>query len=384
MNIVKQPIYASKIWFVLIYLFINDLFLLKYVPYTGAKIFAISCYSVLIPLLLSQRLQSRLSSFFLFVSRYWWIGAISLTLFIYLYVSPFSVTPDRWSALYYWSENLLHGSYPYLARTHMGGYGSPFPIWQLLHLPFYLLGDEIFAHIVVQVLLVFFLRRNSQFFSTNIFVLLLMLSPAYWWEVLVRSDLLNNLMCCMMLIVLMDKYRQKWESKPFLTAFVIGLCCCTRIFLIIPFWIYFTPLLVKQSWKNIGMWSIGFLVGFLLPFFPFLIWNADMLLHFRYSPIILQIRQGSLLTFGIGLIMISVVSFIWKKTYQYFIVTTLALFGFIVMMFIRKCYYEGVNNSIFQDAFDLSYFDIVLPFLLILLSFKNKDIDFKFLTNKTQ
>ena len=68
------------------------------------------------------------------------------TLFILLvvlqfYIDPYSLQVDRWSAIHNFINSLLNGVYPYSAQTHLRGYGSPFPIWQLFHLPFYLLGN---------------------------------------------------------------------------------------------------------------------------------------------------------------------------------------------------------------------------------------------------
>lgn len=37
------------------------------------------------------------------------------------YIDPFSLQVDRWSALHYPIDNLLHGKYPYSAQTHLGG-----------------------------------------------------------------------------------------------------------------------------------------------------------------------------------------------------------------------------------------------------------------------
>ena len=54
---------------------------------------------------------------------------------------PYQLRVDRWSALHYPIQNLLRGEYPYLAHTHLGGSASPFPVWQLFHIPFYLLGN---------------------------------------------------------------------------------------------------------------------------------------------------------------------------------------------------------------------------------------------------
>jgi|GEM_PF-621205 len=364
---------ASPYILLVIYLLVNDVFLLKYVPASPiVKGIVILLYSAFVGLLYILSKKKQVASRWL-NSPYLLLAAIPLILLLYVKVSPFSVTPDRWSALYYWSENLFHGIYPYAARTHMGGYGSPFPIWQLAHIPFYWLGDEIFAHIVMLLVLIFFLNKNKALVSANIFSILLLCAPAYWWEVLVRSDLLNNMLLAMLLVWSLDKFKKEWQQSSFLTGCILGLACCTRIFIFLPILIYIVPILATIGWRARIYLFIGWALGFVLPFVPIYCWNANMLLHFKFSPIVLQIRQGSILTFIVGLILVSGVSLLWKSLFQYFWITACFLFLFIVMMFLRKVYYDGLIASMFFDGFDLSYFSIALPFVLVGLALKNNN-----------
>jgi len=66
---------------------------------------------------------------------------IVLLIFAQYSIDPCLLQVDRWSAIHNFLDNLLHGEYPYSARTHLGGYSSPFPVWQLFHFPFYFLGN---------------------------------------------------------------------------------------------------------------------------------------------------------------------------------------------------------------------------------------------------
>lgn len=56
-------------------------------------------------------------------------------------IDPYQIQVDRWSAIHNFINYLVHGRYPYMAPTHLGGYGSPFPVWQFLHIPFYYLNN---------------------------------------------------------------------------------------------------------------------------------------------------------------------------------------------------------------------------------------------------
>ena len=134
-------------------------------------------------------------------SKKWYVVLLAVIGIIGMFVlqqsiDPMSINVDRWSAIHNFLDKLLQGEYPYAAKTHLDGYGSPFPVWQVFHLPFYFLGNVGLSIIFVFVLFLLSVwnMNNKACFRVLVF---LFMSPAFWYEVAVRSDILTNfLFCC--------------------------------------------------------------------------------------------------------------------------------------------------------------------------------------------
>ena len=86
-----------------------------------------------------------------------------------LSIDPLSLNVDRWSAIHNFLSGMFCGQYPYGQQTHLGGYGSPFPVWQILHIPFYALGNVGMSIIIVTLL---FLWTLNRLYSPNFFHLI--------------------------------------------------------------------------------------------------------------------------------------------------------------------------------------------------------------------
>ena len=110
-----------------------------------------------------------------------------LAIFLQYVVDPYSLQVDRWSAIHNFLAAMQQGDYPYGASTHLGGYGSPFPVWQILHLPFYFLGNvglSIFVVVLVFIGTLYHIHSNKVALMATI---LLFISPAFWYEIAVRT-----------------------------------------------------------------------------------------------------------------------------------------------------------------------------------------------------
>ncbi|MDO4461825.1 MAG: hypothetical protein Q4C30_04920 [Bacteroidia bacterium] len=123
---------------------------------------------------------------------------VSLALFaaimiaVQYYLDPMQLKVDRWSALAFPIRNLLNGEFPYTAKTHLDGYGSPFPIWQLFHIPFYFLGNVGLSGIVTCVLFIISIKYLLGYKDALIGMIIVALSISVWYEIAVRSDLITN------------------------------------------------------------------------------------------------------------------------------------------------------------------------------------------------
>ena len=126
-----------------IYILTGSLFLLKY----GLRLVA---WPVILPLCIlyacgvvavCKYMIPRLPHFSCAARLFYIVLMIGVFVAAQCSLDPMTIQVDRWSAIHNFLNHLVHGIYPYAAQTHLGGYGSPFPVWQLLHLPFYWLGN---------------------------------------------------------------------------------------------------------------------------------------------------------------------------------------------------------------------------------------------------
>ena len=195
----------------ILYLSINSLFVLKY----GQRALPLSIVSVILGLYwvtvaLVFKLRVKLTRFLNFKAQ---LCIIIATLIILAcgqnLIDPFTIKVDRWSAIHNFLYNLFHGIYPYSAHTHLGGFGSPFPVWQIFHIPFFLMGNVGLSFILGTILFLDSIRRQFNREITFQCFIFLLISPAFIYEVVVRSDLITNFLICAAIIVYFYKYNDK-------------------------------------------------------------------------------------------------------------------------------------------------------------------------------
>lgn len=361
----QKPLIRLLLWAVP-YFAINLIFIAKYAPLAihtwalvGYPFLIITAYVIVTQFPLLQSARNRICLFFILI-----VLTCALQLLILNKVNPFDTTVDRWSALHFWSEALLKGEYPYLAHTHRGGYGSPFPIWQLWHLPFYLLGDVGYAQLASFLVLVTLLYKNRHQIDSLLFIILLIASPAYWWEVLVRSDLLSNLILAFCLIFYLEKHLEKWKSKPIVIGIIIGLATCTRLLAGIPLLIGLFRNYLPNKLQSSLLAGLFFSLGLGLPFIPFALWDSKNLFHSAFSPIVLQTRQGTWVQAIFGVLLIGIMAMLLKDKRSYYWAVSIFLFAFISYSAFPIWKQIGIEPLLMKDKFDISYFNTCLPFLL--------------------
>ena len=289
-------------------------------------------------------------------------------------IDPMSLQVDRWSAIHNFLEHLLHGEYPYAAQTHLGGYGSPFPVWQLLHLPFYLLGNVGFSFIACLLLFMDAIRRMYGWLTSVTVFALLLLSPAYIYEVCVRSDLASNFLLSAAVIIYLHQYHVTFSRHWLLLAILCGLMMSTRLSAVIPMAIYYCKDFCRGNIRQqAGFMAITACI-FMLTFLPFALWDGKMLLFHEYNPFILQTRQGNLtdlpllMAAGLG------ASVWWRGCWdRYLLSVAFCLVTLVGMTFIHNMCTDGSWNQLFSPQYDITYFNMSLPFAVALLASQEKD-----------
>jgi len=301
-------------------------------------------------------------------------------LFLWHHIDRWSVKVDRWSALAFWSENLKNGRFPYGTPTHLGGYATPLPIWQLFHFPFYLMGDTAYGQWFC--LFIFFAALFHWRTKMNVggIIILLALSPGFWWEIAVRSDLLCNMLLLFVFLTAQFYNPAFWNKHKILTAAITGLFLCTKMFVAIPLFLYFFPKFITFTGKEKAGFAITAIACFIVPFLPFLFGEAGILEHPEYNPLIMQMSQGNNLhniqnnfwLFAVTKIILPGIlllcaSFMWNRMRDLYFLSGLFLFVLVLLVGIRIGMEDGWSSAIFDPHFDKSYFNVCLPFFLFFI-----------------
>lgn len=349
----------------MLYFLINALFITKYLMRISLSVTLLVLSAYLLAGQLLPRLAARVGHV---GSRSLWFTILGFILVLagmqYL-IDPYQIQVDRWSAIHNFINYLVHGRYPYMAPTHLGGYGSPFPVWQFLHIPFYYLnnvGLSLFAALTFTLYTVKVMYGNK---ITLCFLACLLYSPAFIYEILVRSDLVANFLLVLAVINLLFIKKIELSTHQIQYSLVLGILLSTRLAITIPFFIFLLrPFLLLPFRRKVGF-VLGVLFIFSLTFFPFLLWNMKSLLFFEYNPFILQTRQGSMS--GI-LLLIPVMIYLalsWKDNkMRLYGNIGYGLFLLTAVTFIINMATSG-NYQLFSPTYDISYFSMSLPFIII-------------------
>lgn len=354
-----------------VYLLINILFIEKYASRVTDFHLCLSLGYVLIAILSIYLIGRKINSC---AHATQWEIAIGLVLLcagvlLQYAIDPYSLRVDRWSAIHNFLVNMMQGEYPYGASTHLGGYGSPFPVWQIFHIPYFLLGNvglSIFVVVVAFVATIHYFHSNKVALMT---ILLLGISPAFWYEVVVRSDLITNMLLVAILVEWLVHKRVLLSRFPLALGVLSGLVLSTRLIAIIPLCVLYGYEFLHIGWKKQSIFILSTVATFALTFLPFILWNGSTLLFFEYSPFVLQTRQGSVFVLLVFAVIAIASTLICKGQTRYVFATTGLLLNLLVVMsFVEKMWEQDLWNGLFSSAFDITYLSTSLPFYIAHLS----------------
>ncbi len=288
-------------------------------------------------------------------------------------IDPYQIKVDRWSAIHNFIHELLNGNYPYAAETHLHGFGSPFPVWQILHIPFYLLGNVGLSFSIATLLFIHSIYRLWGTNKSALALFLLVTSPAYLYEIMVRSDLVTNFLLSCAIVNFLIYYKVEMKSHYVILGILCGLMTCTRLSAVIPLaLLYFSDFLHLSFKKKIVFTTIVVITAVII-FTPFLIWNGDMLLHSEYSPLTLQTRQSRPTDLLVFIPIAIFLAISWKRNYKYYYAFTAFFLCFMVAFtFILNMSERNDWNQLFNSTYDITYFDMSLVFTIAALSSFNK------------
>lgn len=289
-------------------------------------------------------------------------------------IDPMTLQVDRWSAIHNFLDGMLAGIYPYGRQTHLGGYGSPLPVWQLLHLPFYTIGNVGLSIIVVLGLLIWTITKTRNTKIALMVSILLGISPACWYEIAVRSDLLTNIMLVCLIAEWLAYKQVRLKEHTISIGIMSGLLLSTRLVAVIPLAVLYGYEFLKIGWKKQLIFVGTAILSFGLTIVPFIFWEGSTLLFFEYNPFILQTRQGSLTSLVIWLVMaVGITLYVKDKETARVQATSLILTLLVVIAFVNKMWTENVWTELYTSTFDITYLSLGLPFYAIVLAQRLKN-----------
>lgn len=374
---------SKKKFFLIVYIIINSLFVLKYsnkIEGLPSFIFMLF-YIVLIifSLLLYIKVKAILNNvkkmnFILFAFS---LCFFCLLMFINLKVDGLSLNTDRWSALEVLIKSILEGKYPYAILDHLGNTTSNLPGLFYVGLPFYLLGDVGFLQPFTFLFLSIFIILSKIKNDEKVFIFLLFtLAPSYFWEVIGKSDLMSN---CILVLLFISIWQQKFKNNIFkqsyLIAFFSAFLVLTRGIVAIPLTIFmFSEFIKVKPYKKL-LFILCFLMSLIFISLPVFIDLPSLTFIKEHNPFNHQTRYAPKILILISLLLPFVFSFKVKNSSDVFLFSTYILSGLMFVTFILNVIEEGFYANIHGNLFDISYLSMILPFILMYFLEKAKNLN---------
>lgn len=306
------------------------------------------------------------------------LGTLTLALGIALQytIDPYTLQVDRWSAIHHFLDGLMAGTYPYAQQTHLGGYGSPLPVWQVLHLPFYAIGNVGLSILLVTALFVYVVYRYHSARQALLVLLLLVVSPAWWYELAVRSDLITNLLLVATLTQWLAHHQIRLAERYIYIGVLCGLLASTRLIALIPLAAMYGYEFLQMGWRRQLAFLSATLLTFAITLLPFVLWEGSTLLFFEYNPFVLQTRQGSLLSLAVFAVIAIAMTVYTQSSEQLRLPMTGALLtSLVVIAFMEKMWREHLWTELYSSSFDITYLSVALPFYILCLATSGGESD---------
>lgn len=296
-------------------------------------------------------------------------------LLVQYHFDPMENQVDRWSAIANPLSALFHGEFPYLAQTHLGGNASPFPVWMILHIPFWLLGNVGLSIIVATGLFLWSIRSWKGSGQALMVLLLLFFCINLWYETAVRSDLLTNFLLLGAFTNVLLKRQISLATHPYALAVIIGLWLSTRLSVAFPLYVWLLPSFLSLSWRK-RITVVAIVLGvFALTFLPLVVWDANSLFFFENNPFSLQSRQGRPIDSVVLVLLATAMALLWRgKTERLLLFQSIILLLVPAIAYGHNMYIYDNWQEIFHSAYDITYLDAALPSLVSLIAIKNPSL----------
>jgi hypothetical protein len=361
----------------LIYLIINSLFIMKYGE--NYNVLILTVYLLAVPGVSFFYLKFNFKE--VFYKILFWFGVVLfffLSVYLNYKIDGNSLNVDRWSAMEIGIKAILNGQYPYNIPDHMGRESSNLPMLIVLGMPFYLLfGSVGYLQSFCFLLFSYLIFKIFTDYKQRLAVLILLfLSPSYLWEVYVKSDLFSNfIIVAGFTFLIWNKFLMRNNMKLELVSFLSALFLMTRLSSAIPLII----LLFKKFYDFSILEKLRFALVFIITVAAvayFFFHNAPGFdVFIKHNPLMIQGAKQPLLLSLLYIVAAFVLSFKIQSfsdiTFRAGTLLFICVFVPFIMYFAKYGYTDMITNSFF----DLSFFNMCMPFIIITLVlgiFKNK------------
>lgn len=301
---------------------------------------------------------------------------LGLVIISYFAIPVESLNVDRWSVISSFLIEFLNGDYPYYAKSHMGNYPGPMPIYFLIAAPFHLLGELSILSCLGFCILIVLLIKKVKVTENIKFLLFYMFTSLYLiWEITTRSNLFTFTILVLLVLNEFINFNNKNTLKFYGLALLTGLMLSTRSVYILPYIIFFLSGLINNeiTFKKLFLFlSIAFL-AFISTFIPFMcFFYSDF---FTMNPFVIQSSFLVPKFYTLIFIIISIVfAFLVKNKTDKFFYSGLSLFIAILIYAIYHLFNYGYEMVYINNKIDISYFIFCIPFLIkYLMENNNKD-----------
>ena len=284
-------------------------------------------------------------------------------------VSPETLRVDRWSAMTAFNSAVLNGVFPYAERTHLGSPLWGLPAAYLVGLPFQWLGDVGYLQVAAFLLFVFACRRlYSDRYDVSPALALLATAPLFLWEVAVRSDLISNALLAVLALFLCERWRGRLApGRAAIIGGLIGLLACTRVVLLAPLTVYMATYFRRDQATaafTLAAAAAGVAAAVLA---PFILWSPSLFAD--NNPFLLQMALSPV-PLRVGVVVVCLVAGLAIRDFgTQCLAGGLVLSGGVATAFAVRAVEIGWSRALFDSGFDISYFDLSAPFLVVPLLF---------------
>lgn len=284
-------------------------------------------------------------------------------------VSPETLRVDRWSAMTAFNNAVLNGTFPYVERTHLGSPLWGLPAAYLVGLPFQWLGDV--GYLQVAAFLSFALacrRLYSDRYDVSPALALLATSPLFLWEVAVRSDLTSNALFVVLVLFLCELWRDRQTpGRMAIVGGLMGLLACTRVVLLAPIAVYLASYFRRDE-PRAGLALAGAAIGSAAAVLvPFVLWSPALFAD--NNPFEFQMALSPV-PLRVGVVVMCLAAGLAVRDFgTQCLAGGLVLLGGVAAAFCIRAATTGWTRALFDSGFDISYFDLSVPFFVVPLLF---------------